>query len=360
MKKEKEKKRNYVYDLLRVISCICIILIHTTGFLYNYKKDSILWWSGDIIQAIVRIALPIFVVLSGALVLDTKDESNTYFYYKRFSKILIPFFIYNMLYLVFNIYYVIGKFEINKIFLYMYMIIKGSIYEHLWFVYMILGLYLCTPFIKVMCQHLSQTELKNLFILLTFIMIITTLLPSFNITIGITNITFSGWIIYYLMGYILKNSNMLNEKRKTFYILGIVSFIITIIETRYHLLNLQGLYDLSITMYFQVIAVFLFFNNLRVNINNKKLQFLSNYSFEVYIVHGAIMNSIERINNKFGLLNSNSFLFNIIFIIMTIILSFISSYIVHNILVIPCTKLIDKIILFFKNRWKKRMNYEKV
>lgn len=342
-----KSKRNYNYDLLRIVACISIILIHNTTFLYNNPKNSLLWWSGNIIQSIVRIFLPIFVVLSGSLLLDSKPEKQSVFYRKRFLKILIPFFIYNIIYLIFKVYYVIDSFELSKILLYAYMIIKGPIFEHFWFIYMLLGLYICTPYLQIMCRHLSQRDINHLLLLLMIIIVIETLLPSFNIMIGITNITFSGWVIYYLLGYILKQSVFIKEKRKVFYCLGLISFIITIIENKYHIFNLQGLYEISITMFFQVIAIFLFFDNIKIiwkESNKKILLALSNCSFEVYLIHGAVMDYLNRIINKIGIISNNSLVFHIIFIIFVIFFSFIVSIIIHNLIVKPLEIMISKII----------------
>lgn len=342
---EENSQRIYNYDLIRIISCICIILIHTTSFFDNYSKNSIVWWIGNIIQNFVRTGLPIFVVLSGALMLNSKEESIGIFYKKRIIKIIIPFFIYNFIYFIFNIYYVIGKFEIEKIFDYIYLIIKGPVYEHFWYIYMILGLYICTPFLKKMCKALNQKELNYLTIIILFTSIIKYLLPSLNINIGITDIVFDGWLSYFLLGYIITNSQFLQKNRKIFSLLGLLSYIITIIDYRSDYINIHNLYTLSITMFLQVIALFLILSTVNLKLNSKKKKFLlifSKYSFEVYLIHGAIMNIIDRINLKYSIFDNNGLTYNVVFIFMVIVLSYISAFIIHNIIINPINKKIYK------------------
>lgn len=352
MTTKKEKERNYSYDLARVTFCICIILIHTTSFFYKYPTNSFLWWTGNIIRSVVLIGLPMFVVLSGALILNSKEEPIGIFYKKRLKRILIPYFLYHIIYFVFNIYYAVGEISISKIPNYILKIIKGPIYEHLWFVYMIIGLYLCSPFLKKMCKNMNEKDLNNLFYFLTSVIIIRNLLPLININIGITDIIFEGWITYYLLGYIMTNTNLFNNHKNIFYFLGIISLIISIIENRYHLLNISSLYTFSILMYFQVIVVFMFFTNLKLNLDSKKrkiLLTLSKYSFEVYIVHGAIMNLLSRANSRLNLFNEG-LLYNILFIFFVILFSYITAFIMHNILVQNTEKIILKVAEKFKKR----------
>ena len=68
------RKRKPIYDVIRVISCLCIIAIHCTDALIEEKTYDYVWYIGNVIQSIVRIALPMFVLLSGALLLNSKKE----------------------------------------------------------------------------------------------------------------------------------------------------------------------------------------------------------------------------------------------------------------------------------------------
>lgn len=98
-----KEKRNYIYDYIRVIACICIIGIHVTARIPNEVPNQInfVYLFKYCIHAIFRIGLPIFTVLSGTLILsDTRKESIELFYYKRFVKVVIPFFLISLFYAI--------------------------------------------------------------------------------------------------------------------------------------------------------------------------------------------------------------------------------------------------------------------
>lgn len=347
IKRNNAEYRIYNYDVIRVISCLFIILIHTTSFFFLFDKSSLLWWCGDIIQNIVRVGLPMFVVLSGALILNGRDEKISHFYSKRLIKIIIPFVIYNFIYIVFNVNYATGNFNIRNMVSYLKIIIEGNTYEHFWYIYMILGVYLCTPFLKKMCKHLDQRELDILFFIILGISIVRYSLSSIGININITDVFVEGWISYYLLGYILTNSNLLIKRKCWFIILGIGSFFLSVFDYRYGFVGIKSIWDFSITMYFQVIALFLFLANIKMKLNHGKqklLLFLSKYSFEVYLIHGAVMNLISRVNYRFNIMDSTSLIYSFIYILLVIVLSLISAFIVHNILVKPVTYFIVKFV----------------
>ena len=112
-----------------------------------------------------------------------------------------------------------AELSLNGLFNSLKAIFKESVYYHLWYVYMILGIYLCAPFLRKMCKSLDDKECKNLFYLIIFISIIKNFLPDLSIHIGISEICFDGWIMYFLLGYLV-NKDFIQKNYKKIYILG--------------------------------------------------------------------------------------------------------------------------------------------
>ena len=67
VQKEKTKKRIYYFDVLRVIACLAVIMIHTSGtyVLRNFRTFN--FWVRNLFDSLSRIAVPLFVMISGAL-----------------------------------------------------------------------------------------------------------------------------------------------------------------------------------------------------------------------------------------------------------------------------------------------------
>ncbi|WP_290059868.1 acyltransferase [Paraclostridium bifermentans] len=341
-----QTKRKYHYDYIRALGVLCIIGIHSTDLLLsNVQNHSAQWWFGTLIQLVVRIGLPIFFMISGALILNSSNDNIGEFYKKRFLRILIPLFIYSFIYLfVFN--YRLDIFKFNNFVESIKLILSNNVHYHLWFVYTILGIYICAPFIKIMVNNLKDQQLCVLIVILLAFRFIYTYLPMFGITIGINSIIFDGWTFYFILGYFLTR----DIAKKYFNIiikLGIISFICSIFILRF-LPNMNvGLFDFAPTMLFITSAVFVLFEKNKDIINEKKyfykeVAFISKYSYSIYLIHALILSKI--VNEKLGVnaLTHNFVIGSILTIILTSIFSIIAAFIIDNLIVNPIFRFTSK------------------
>ena len=85
-----KENRNHIYDYIRIFSCLLVIGIHC--YSGNFKLSDTESYIYNFIHSIVRIGLPMFILLSGVLLLNSeKEEKLSNYYYKRFVKIIVPF-----------------------------------------------------------------------------------------------------------------------------------------------------------------------------------------------------------------------------------------------------------------------------
>ena len=140
MRKEKYDNIN----LLKFIATICVILIHVvSGDLYKYGTVSNSDWNiANAINSISRICVPVFLMVSGALLLS-KDESIEDFFKKRFLRIIPKFLLFSIFYYLIDVYYLH-----HQVHNFIVSLLQGEVFYHLWYVYMILGIYLLAPFLR--------------------------------------------------------------------------------------------------------------------------------------------------------------------------------------------------------------------
>lgn len=329
------KKREIIYDFIRVLSCICVIGIHSTNNL--------------LIKSISRIGLPMFVFLSGVLILNASEEKTSQFYFKRFIKIVIPLYLYSFFYLfVYKYNYSLNIFIPSNFMLEFVNITKGYTHYHLWYLYMILGIYLCAPYLKKMCKNLTDRDYKNLIILIFTITIIKYTLPNLNINIGIASITFTDWTLVFLLGY-LTTKECINKNYKLIYFLGIIAFSFSMFARAY-IPSLTNINDLSISMMLQVMAVYIFFyRNKKAICQRTKLNtiinHISKYTFDIYLIHVFLLDIIKK---QFLNLNTNSIIISIFLIVLVFISSYLLAIIIEYIIINTFQKLIIKITNKFK------------
>jgi len=123
---------NFGIDFARVVACLMVIVVHVAAT--NFYTFSDKWWATNFWDSLTRGCVPLFLMISGALLLN-KDESLGVFIRKRFSKIIPPLLFWSLAYLALNNYRHVEPLTIMQIFL-------GPAMYHLWYLYAILGLYL--------------------------------------------------------------------------------------------------------------------------------------------------------------------------------------------------------------------------
>lgn len=289
-------------DNARAISTIAVILLHVSaGILHEYNNIPILnWHIGNIFDSSVRFSVPVFFMISGALILS-KDYLLFSFLKKRVLKILPPLLFWSLIYSLFNNF--IFKHKPIQIDRFLEIIgknlLNGSEY-HLWFVYTILGIYLFAPILRKWIKHSNNTEIKYFLV----IWLISTLYNkpyNFEYLPNIEIVNFSGLVGYFVLGYYLLHFNKKNNF--IFIVLIIIGTTSTILGTYFTSL-FNGYFKetfysaYSINVIISSVGVFLLLKN--IEIKNQHIQncllAISKYSYGIYLVHVLVLNCFEKIN----------------------------------------------------------------
>ncbi len=229
-----EPKREPVHfsvDLVRFIAIFAIIFLHCTSFPYRFTNPTITnmdilnWFTEDIYNAVGMIGVPLFVLLTGALLLNPNkaDESLSHFYKKRFARIGVPLIFWSVIYLAWALLVQQKTFTALTV---EQGIFNGA-YAHFWYLYLLMGLYAVTPIMRVLIKHLDRKLFTYLLVLWfagTVIAPILHLVPDLNF--NALPFVFIDWIGFYLLGFYLLNANF---KRKTAYLLVVFGFLVAVL-----------------------------------------------------------------------------------------------------------------------------------
>jgi surface polysaccharide O-acyltransferase-like enzyme len=148
---------------IRVFATMMVVLLHVSAPVRDqwHSMADMNWFIGAIFDSLGRSGVPLFVMISGALLLPKLADWRE-FYRKRFTRILIPMLIWSILFAYFWEWQTAGGKSVIEI---LFSVLNGPTYYHLWYFYMLVGLYLIAPFIQVLIQHLSKQQLEFLLIL---------------------------------------------------------------------------------------------------------------------------------------------------------------------------------------------------
>lgn len=212
---------------LRILATFSVIMIHVSGpLVVNFGNISMIDWNiANFFDSISRYSVPVFFMISGALLLN-KDYELVNFLKRRFGKILPPFLIWLLIYSFTNRYVFSEEvFDFMKI---MKDVFFGS-EDHLWFVYSLLGVYLAVPILRKWIKHANKKEI--LYVLIIWLITIVLTIPTLKNYFPKIDLTyFSGFIGYFILGYYL---SLFQIKRIIPIMLIILGVIITIFGTYY-------------------------------------------------------------------------------------------------------------------------------
>lgn len=232
-------KRENNYDLLRILSCIAVIMIHISSLytdnlfinVFGYKYNGSLL-SISIYNCISRFAVPCFMMLSGAFLLDNNANTDLKFFYKKeFKNILKPLIIFTFIYICERIittsyHILVNDIDCIRLLYPLNGLIVGRPYYHLWYLYILMGIYLIIPFVMIIKERLSEEVFKRASIIF-FIWGIISLWTSQHLLYWDIGSCF-GYFGYFLIGYLIKKYNS-NKSKITSYFSIISGFVVLIL-----------------------------------------------------------------------------------------------------------------------------------
>lgn len=308
--------RIYYLNFLRFIAIVAVLLIHiTTGIARDLNAVSPdWWWIGNIFNSMSRWAVPVFIMISGALLLDvTKHSSLKTFFQKRFMKVFFPFLLWSFFYYLWGERNYLNHFNFG---LFLKDLIQNQVYYHLWFFYLIIGLYLITPILWAFIKG-ADRKTANYFFLLWFIEagLFLTVKQFLNINIAIS-VYIVSHVGYFILGYYLNQVKIEPKITRIIYLLGGFSLATTIIGTYFVTLGNRGINNEylycneSITTMGIALAVFVFIKNRNwADVVQKRPEawwLIANFSktsFGIYLLHPFILEFLSKSQINSGLVH---------------------------------------------------------
>ncbi len=329
------KEREYTFDVLRVIAMIMVIIIHVSNVYtrsYNFI-DTNSYLVSLIFNTISRVSVPIFFMISGALLLDRNFDFKKY--KKRILKIILLIVVWDILYLIWE-YYFLGV-SYNKL----YKLFLEPYRAHLWFLYIIVILYVIQPLLKYILDR-TNTPIK---IVLFFAWIILSTISMYNLTIANIFTIFSniGFFVLgkYMYDYLLNNKR--NNKKYVF--IMIVLLLVSLGESIYLNYTASLKFNMFYNLFFAyrtpfiILSTFIIFKLVYIYCHNKKPKDIillgSDLSLGVYLIHGMFLDVTTKYvdyKNVIPIIGIPSFTLYIL------VLSMISVYLLRKI------KYLNKII----------------
>ena len=153
---QKTEKKLHM-EFLRIIAIFCVLFNHTgtKGFvLFTAARDSVLYWFYMFFGIAIKVGVPLFFMISGALLLEKEDRIGTILK-KRVAKILIVMFAGSILVYLHKLGGDFAAFSVKELLTNLYI---GNVTTAYWYFYAYLAFLLLLPFLRKIAKGLSNQE----------------------------------------------------------------------------------------------------------------------------------------------------------------------------------------------------------
>ena len=292
-----QKTRNINLDLIKVLACIGVVLLHTTmiGF-----KETGSWNLLAYLYYLGTYSIPLFFMVNGYLLLGKKDITYSYIL-QKVKWILITVSSWTFIVWLFK-----RDFAVNPVKKVIGSLLQKGYFSQFWFFGALILIYLCLPVLK----KILNSKRRYLYIL-SFFVAIGLIFESANIIFQmplqsyvIQTFRLWTWFFYYILGGFVAQFNVCSLKSRfknwmkivTIFLLLVSPLILFLLaKTTYHNFFAEYFYDI---LFVKVVSLGLFLTIFSLSLNqdrNKWIVFLANQTMGVFIIHTYIMKVWEKL-----------------------------------------------------------------
>ena len=283
-------------DAARWLAALAVVVLHcaaqAVSDVHAYGNST--WLVANLYDSAARWCVPVFVMISGALLLNPDTPANPRrFYERRAARICTPLIFWTLFYLGWRT--LLGWWDDGQADFSFWpsKVAEGAPYYHLWYLYMLMGLYLFTPLVRMLYQRSQPATRQYLMIGILGIAILDAL---YRQTLEVGHGFFLTWFLPYL-GYFLAGRMIFDGEWRIpspGIVLGL-SIIATaagiLILSSPHNINLYFYDYFSITVPFMSLAAFQWIMNTSAL---PSLPMLAPLTFGVYLIHPLFLDLADR------------------------------------------------------------------
>ena len=291
------KTRNINLDLIKVISCVGVVLLHTEmgGF-----KETGSWNFSTYLYYLGTYSIPLFFIVNGYLLLGKREITYPYILQK------VKWILITVMSWTFIVWIIKLDFAVNPVKKMIGSLVQKGYFFQFWFFGALILIYLCLPILK----KFFYSKRRYLYIL-SILLVIGLIFELTNIVLQMPIQTYViqtfrlwTWFFYYLLGGYIAQFTMEELKSRFKSWMKIVSILLLlispiilffIVKTTYHNLFAEYFYDI---LFVKVVSLGFFLTILSLSLNqdrNKWIVFLANQTMGVFIIHTYIMKVWEKL-----------------------------------------------------------------
>jgi len=282
-------------------------------------------------------AVPCFVMITGALLLDpSRSVSLHKLFHQYIRRILSALLFFCLFYRIVDMFLNQESFSLQIIADGLMRFLTGTSWSHLWYLYLLIGLYLILPGMKAVTKICSNTELRYLTFIGILFLSIFRLTSFLGISLGFYIHIATIYPVYLLLGYCIAKDII--PIKLWLAILLTIGSTVFLIGTTYlfytkQIANLDSLWGYpALPVVLQSIGLFALFKHIPIKKNHFHTLIcrLDGVSFGIYLIHFLFIRILLRYWKVNPFVGGNIFLIPII-ILGILLISWLTVWILKKI-----------------------------
>ena len=291
------KTRNINLDLIKVLACIGVVLLHTT--MVGFKETG----SWDLLAYLYYLgtySIPLFFMVNGYLLLGKKEITYPYVL-QKVKWILTIVSLWTIIVWLFK-----RDFTVNPIKKIIGSLLQKGYFSQFWFFGALILIYLCLPILRKFLNS-KRSYLYILSSLVTIGLVFELANMVFQMPLQsyvIQTFRLWTWFFYYILGGLIAQFDkefIKNGFKRWMKIVAVLLLLITpvilffLAKTIYHNLFAEYFYDI---LFVKIVSLGVFLTILTLSLKESKYKWivsLSNQTMGVFIVHTYVMKVLEKL-----------------------------------------------------------------
>lgn len=304
------QSRKVFLDILRVLATCAVVLLHTISGVKDNTDMSLYPTQQRVFMSVLDLvtwSVPVFIMISGYLFLNpARQFTMKQMLVKYCRRIVLALVLFGVPYACIELVITERSISIQTVGRAVLMVLQGKSWSHMWYLYLILLLYLLTPFMKWILQKVSRIWI---YVVMAVLFIGSSIFPWINQCFGTEFLVLPDigiYFFYYLCGFLIvskpEKSRSMEKSRASRRILLLAIGILIIGMISYRLLTTQQInlaYAYPPTVILSVL-LFLGAANWNLQLQEKAARSwraIGSLCFTIYLVHPVYVNIFYKFLN---------------------------------------------------------------
>lgn len=342
------------FDVLKIVACLMVMLVHTSAMLVIDfpQTDGIVWKYINFFNCLGRAAVPLFIMISGALLLDEHKNFDVKKFYGGSFLWMVMLLVGWMVF--YGVFYSVAipllnheAASISKFVGYL-LTFEGSNCPHLWYMFLVVGIYAAVPVFRCFVKVENKGIVKGIIIAgfaTQFFANSLNIIPAyFNYPVLVTDFVnkfyfnvIGTYVCPFLLGWYLANFDLSRTAKNCLYGAGIISFAASTVCVQFLIEKIPAIRwyaseHFSAFALIQAVALFVFVKTVCGDKTSSKCAGkISCITMGVYLIHVMFVDLFFKFIWIYSPEKVHPVLYLFVFYLFVIFCSFATSYLISKI-----------------------------